>query len=277
MEKTLTTDSIELFQKSLSAKGRAANTVKARGADLREYFTFAGVHTTDEFSEKAADFLTSVRNDKAARTVRRYMGTLRTFGRWAGVANPLEDYLAPTPAKAQPHPLMEGIEGVLTMLNLADIQDHKNLVALTGLAGLRVQEAVTVTCADVSITERTLSVRGKGDRERVVPLSNRVLRVLAVTLANPDPNDPRLVRLHERTARKVITRLGERAGLARPTASHDMRATFATEAYAKTKNLRAVQELLGHADSRTTEVYTGISMEAMRDAADIGGDEEVVA
>lgn len=271
METTVTTDSIERFQRSLSARGRAKNTVRARGADLREFLEHAGDHPLDEYEDHALDFLNHIREEKAASTVRRYLGTLRVFGRWCGLRDPLADYLAPTPAKPQPHPLPEGLDGVTAMLNLARSHNHKNLVALTGLVGLRVGEAVTVTTDDVDTIERTIYVRGKGDRARIVPLSDRVLRVLAHRLRHPNP-DGRLVPLHERTARKVITRLGERAGLARTVASHDMRATFATEAYRKSKDLRAVQELVGHADSRTTEVYTQVTMDSMRSA--LPGDEQ---
>jgi site-specific recombinase XerD len=229
------------------------------------FLEFAGEHPVSEFERHAQKFLNTIRTEKAARTVERYLGTLRTFGKWAGIEGALEDYLPPKAAKPQPHPLPEGIEGVKAMLNVAHTQHHKNLVALTGLAGLRVNEAVTLPCRNVDLTERTVLVRGKGDRERVVPLSELVVRTLAPTLLNAH-GDALLVPLHERTARKVITRLSERAGLGRPAASHDMRATFATAAYEVSGNLRAVQELLGHADSRTTEIYTGITMQSMRAA-----------
>jgi len=271
MATTLTTDSIEQFQQWLTARGRLENTAKARGADLRVFFGMVGSHTTDEFEELAQDFLNEVRKEKAPRTIERYIGTLRNFGRWAGIPDALSDYLGPKPAKPQPHPLKEGGEGVDTMLNLCRSDTHRNLIALTGMVGLRVGEAVTVTHDDIDIVERTIKVRGKGDRERVVPVSDRAMRVLAFTLAHRTA-EPRLVPLHERSARKAITRLGERAGLARRASSHDMRATFATEAYAATKDLRAVQELLGHADSRTTQVYTGVSMDAMRRAANAVAD-----
>lgn len=252
-------------------QGRADSTVRAYGADLRGYFEFAGVHTTDEFAQKAAQYLTRVRNDKAAKTVRRYMGTLNVFGEWAGLTKPLANYRAPTPARPRPHPLPEGVAGVLAMIDAAETQDEVNLVVLCGLVGLRVGEATQAEIEDVDIQDAMLMVHGKGDKEREVPLTQRVLDYLMPRLLDHDATDRRLVRMHERWARKTVTRLAERASLTRAASSHDLRATFATAAYAGSGDLRAVQELLGHADSRTTQVYTGISDKAMRAAADITG------
>jgi site-specific recombinase XerD len=272
---TLTTGSIDKFQESLSARGRSPNTVKAYGSDLRKYLEAVGEHDLEEFEDRAALWLTEVRKTSAAKTVRRYLGTLRVFGKWAGLSDPLADYLAPTPAKPRPHPLPEGIDGVRELLRVASTPDERNLVTLCGLVGLRVGEAVAALATDVDLVDQVIKVRGKGDRERIVPLSDRVVDTLKPRLESAaNGGDPRLVRYHERSARKAITRLGEVAGLARRASSHDLRATFATTAYANTGDLRAVQELLGHADSRTTEVYTGISMDKMRKAADVMGDGE---
>ena len=64
----------------------------------------------------------------------------------------------------------------------------------------------------------------------------------------------------DRSARALITRLGERAGLRRAIASHDLRATFATEVYNRTRDMRLVQELLGHSRLSTTQKYTQVSL-----------------
>lgn len=273
MAMTLTTDSIEQFQRWLSARGRAANTAKAYGADLRGYFEFAGDHAQSDFEMTAAEYLTLIREEKAAKTTRRCLGTLRVYGKWLGFPDPLGDYLAPTPARPMPHPLPGGITDVLAMVGAAgDEPDHRNLVGLCGLAGLRVGEAVIATVDDVDVDDMTLHVYGKGSKERDVPLSARLLAILLARLQEPG-EDRRLVRLHERSARRIITKLGAKVGIPRDVSSHDLRATFATEAYKRSMDLRAVQELLGHNDSKTTEVYTGITMSSMRAASDFDAEE----
>lgn len=259
-------------------RGRAENTIRATRGDLTGFLDEVGPHPLSEYDERAAGYLTAHKRDVAPKTTRRRMGTLRGFGRWLGVDNPLDDYRAPTPARQLPHPLKEGVDGVLKMIRYCyDEQDKRTLIALCGLLGLRVNEAVTVTVGDINFYEQTLTVRGKGDKVRVLPMSSHLIEVITmrvVEISNThqieaDRNEVRLVPLHERTARRFITNVAADAQMSRTVSSHDLRATFATAAYNKCKDLRAVQELLGHSDSKTTEVYTGVTMDSMRNAGSI--------
>lgn len=274
---TVTTDCIALYLDTLTVRGRAANTIRATRSDLTGFLDDVGPHPVSEYDHRAAYYLTKHKRVVAAKTTRRRMGTLRGFGRWLGVDNPLSDYSAPTPARQQPHPIPEGIDGVLKMIRYSVGEDKKSLVALCGLCGLRVSEAVAVTMEDFNFHEATLKVHGKGDRERVIPVSptanlilaNRLLEICQEHEIEDERLASRLVPLHERSARKHLTNVAEKAGLSRAVSSHDLRATFATAAYQKCKDLRAVQELLGHSDSKTTEVYTGVTMASMRAAGDV--------
>jgi site-specific recombinase XerD len=268
MATTVTSGSIEEFLTWSSARGRADNTIRSYRADLTLYIGQVGEHPIEEFENKAAAFINEQRKVKQPQTIKRYLGSLRVYGRWMGLRDPLEDYIAPTPAKPQPHPIPEGIAAVQVMCNIAPTQKERNLVALCGLAGLRVHEATTVRVKHVNLVERTLTVRGKGDKTRVVPVSDALLAALAPSLDGLD-GDALLAPMHERAARKAITRIAARCVMSRRVSSHDLRATFATAAYNKTGDLRAVQELLGHSDIRTTEVYTGITMAQMRVAAEV--------
>jgi integrase/recombinase XerD len=78
--------------------------------------------------------------------------------------------------------------------------------------------------------------------------------------------DGQVIHYSNRSARKAITAMGKRAGLSRAISSHDLRATFATELVNRGVNIRTVQELLGHASVATTEIYTGVGMDAMKAA-----------
>ena len=146
---------------------------------------------------------------------------------------------------------------------------HRALLTLTGLMGLRVDEAIHVVPQHFNMAEMTLTVRGKGDSTRVIPISTMAWKYLEPRYKMCLPVYCRLVPYSNRGARKAITRHGANANISRRVSSHDMRATFLTAAYAKTKDLRAVQELAGHADPKTTMTYTQISMTAMREAADV--------
>lgn len=178
------------------------------------------------------------------------------------------EYSAPTPAKGQPHPLPEGISGVRRLIAVTNNEKQKALVALCGLCGLRVAEALAVEPENFDLQFMRLLVRGKGDKMRVVPISPEAWEILSrpVTRAFVAGSRAPVVGLKDRFARRVITELGTRAGLQRHISSHDLRATFATEVYNNTLDIRLVQELLGHASSQTTELYTGVHQDKLREA-----------
>lgn len=265
----LSLESIEQFRNSLLGKGRSEDTVKAYTTDLKILLQEIEESeiSAEEFCQTAENWLTANRKKVAAKTTGRRLTSLRSFARWAGYGEVLRDYSAPTPLRPQPHPLPEGIEGVFKLINTARNERHQALVALCGLCGLRVSEALRVKPSHFNLHEMTLHVFGKGDKEREVPVSDRAWQILAppVTRAFCE-GDREVVGLQDRFARRVITELGIKASLLRGIASHDLRATFATELAARGVHLRVIQELLGHANSKTTEVYTEVKMTQMRTA-----------
>jgi len=232
--------------------------------------------TGEDLSTAMAQYVTEHRTQWKPKTVQRKLTALRAFGRHHG-ADVLMRYRAPSPPRAVPHPLPEGVSGVLAMIEAADTPQRAALITLLGLAGLRIHEALDVYPDDFDLADRTLYVRGKGDKARVVPVSDAawvhlvaaytdaILRQVKAEGAKKCP----LVGLTDRRARQVVTDIGKKAGISRPVSSHDLRATFATAAYSKTRDIRAVQDLLGHSNSKTTEIYTGVAESAMREASEI--------
>ena len=274
--------SIEPFLNSLSERGHPSNTLRAYRSDVRMFLTWMEKQPPESLelrsnalSSLMAQYVTNHRDTWAPTTTQRKLTSLRAFARFLGVSV-LEDYNAPTPARARPHPLPEGMDGVIKLIDQADNNQQRALVALCGLVGLRVHEALNVTTQDVDLESQMLYVRGKGAKHREVPISTAAWAHIApayadalVRATHDGTETAPLVPYGDRRARAIITTLGQRAGLTRAISSHDLRATFATAAYGKTKNLRAVQDLLGHSTSKTTEVYTGITTEAMREASEL--------
>jgi len=213
----------------------------------------------------AKDWLQTHRDTWTPRTMKRKASALRAWARFMGDPKFLAEYRLPKPPRPVPHPVAEGVDGVLDMIVESKTPHHRALIALCGLGGLRVHEALAMTRDDIDWNEGTMLVRGKGSKQRIVPMSPLLQSFIRPAAATPGP----LVPLSDRAARAFITRCARRAGMANPVASHDLRSTFLTAAYDKTKDLRAVQELAGHASSETTESYTRISMDAMRAAAAI--------
>lgn len=270
-EMTLTLESIEQHRSWLTGRGASAHTVRCYGSDLRLFLAWCKVTTIsmDTLEAKAQAWLNTHRRTWGAKTTQRRRTAIRSFAAFAGDKTVLEDYRTPSAARPTPHPIPEGSDGLLRMIAEARNPQHAALVALCGLCGLRVHEAIDVRWQDFDTTHMTLKVRGKGDKRRVVPITDKAWLHIAPAISDAVlGGNPHVVPLADRTAREVITRLARRAGLKAHVKSHDLRATFGTAAYEKTKDLRAVQELLGHAHSSTTEIYTGISTAAMRAAAD---------
>ncbi len=262
---------IDKFRSSLFVKGKQLNTVKAYTTDLRVFLDQTCPEKTvtqEEFEEMGAAWLTMNRRKVSPKTTGRRLTSLRAFARWAGWGLVLEDYSAPDPGKGQPHPLPEGVEGVRRLIEAASVEKHKALIALCGLCGCRVGEALSIRPSDINIGTMTLTIRGKGDKTRYVPISTEAWEVLSVVVMRRmiALSDEELVPMNERHARKVVTSLGVRAKLQRHISSHDLRATFGTAVFDKTLDIRLVQELLGHATSAQTETYVGVKFAKMREA-----------
>jgi integrase/recombinase XerD len=144
-------------------------------------------------------------------------------------------------------------------------------------SGLRASEAIGLELGDVDIEEGVLRARGKGSKERMVPIGQAALRALAAYLDrgraqlvknNVEPHifvNFRGGQLTRQGLYKIVRRHALTAGLADRMSPHTLRHTFATHLLAGGCDLRSVQEMLGHADVSTTQLYTHLSSERLKD------------
>ena len=271
MVETLSLDSIEQYRMWLCDRGRSQHTAKSYSSDLKQLLLWASLDSIalSDVEDTGAKWLTANNKDLGAKTTGRRLTSLRGFARWAGAGAILLDYTAPTPLKAMPHPLAEGMDGVNAMIQKAESEPLRVVVALCGLAGLRISEALDLDPRNIDFANKRIKVLGKGNKERMVPMNSRLADILmvAVMKALMEKRDT-LLNMGDRLARRSITRLGKRAGIKQPVASHQLRATFATHLHANGTPLRVVQEILGHSSSKTTEVYTGVSDKQMHEAVE---------
>ena len=275
---TVSIGAIDRFRNWLSVRGRSEQTIKAYTTDLTIFIKETSPKPNkwkkyecpmEEFGELGMNWLQANRNRLSPKTTNRRLTSLRMFCVWAGWGDLFSDFSAPTPAKGQPHPLPEGIDGVHKLIDVATNEKQRALVALCGLMGLRIAEALAIKASNFDLQTMMLSVRGKGDKTRLVPVSEVAWEVLALPVAHSFVNgNAPVVGLKDRFARRIVTELGVRAGLERHISSHDLRATFATAVYNKSLDQRVVQELLGHSSGSTTEVYIGRSANQMRAAVE---------
>lgn len=136
--------------------------------------------------------------------------------------------------------------------------------------GCRISESIALRPKDFDLEAMTVTIRGKGDKTREVPVSKAAWDAIAVAYINAFlvSSSARLIPLTERAARGVVTRLGKKLGLPRNIASHDLRATFATHILDQTGDIALVQELLGHSNPNTTKSYTLVNRNKMRKAVE---------
>ncbi len=265
-------------------------TVSAYSKDLKQFIEWAS--RMDVGSLKAIDrhmlrrYIGSLsERNYARRSIARKASTIRSFLRWAVIhdeldSNPADGLDIPKLDKPLPRVLKAGAAGRLMELPPDDepvgIRDRAVLELLYG-SGLRVSELCGLDIDDLELKARAVTVLGKGRKERRVPLSEPAARAIETylegaraALSNGTGSGAALFlgvrggRLDPRTVRASIARYMRAEG-DEPVGPHALRHSFATHLLDGGADLRVVQELLGHADLATTQVYTHVSSERLRD------------
>jgi integrase/recombinase XerD len=272
---------------ALSAARLAPRTVDAYSRDLRHLERWLGGSPDDASSDQLAGYVAQLRADGlAATTIARRVAALRSFFRHqvligARPDNPAAELDLPKRRRALPKTLSPGeVEKLIdaaTGTAPRALRDRALVELLYG-AGLRVSETVGLERAAIDLEGRLVRCTGKGSKERIVPIGREAVKAVEVYLRR---GRPALVGAREQTKLfvnfrggaltrqglyKVIERHARSAGLAGKMSPHTLRHSFATHLLAGGCDLRSVQEMLGHADVSTTQLYTHLSSEHLKDA-----------
>jgi integrase/recombinase XerD len=269
-------------------KGLAKLSVKSYASDLGKFVAYASHHRLELPGVEQAhivDFLATLfRSGLDSRTVAHNLVVLRRFFRFAM----LEGEIANDPAANIESPKFRGrlpsylsVEEVELLLEAPDrrtmqgIRDRAMLEVLYS-TGLRVSELVGLKVTDMNINAGYLRCIGKGNKERLVPVGRKAiaaveeyLRVARPLKAKKKPNPYMfLSRLGKPMGRiafwKNLHVYGTRAGLKAGLTPHKLRHSFATHMVARGADLRSVQMMLGHADISTTQIYTHVAKDRLR-------------
>ncbi len=267
-------------------KGLAESTLLAYANDLRRFEAFARFRHQSTQSPEKIDrellqaFITDLHRTGAAKTgISRKLSCLRGFFRYCrrqGLISADPSAGLKNPKLSKPHPTCLNVDQVFALLDQAAGNDPQALrdVALAELlygSGLRISEALNLNLTDVDLGQHSVRVTGKGNKERIVPLTGkareRLLRYLDHRFAFPAPIEEQAFflgrrgkRLQRRQANRVIDRLSSMAGLPQSISPHILRHSFATHLLESGADLRSVQELLGHSSLSTTQRYTHLSL-----------------
>jgi len=270
------------LQAVLLQRGHSPHTVAMhrRGLAVWAEFARAEGHNPERPSAVAcAGYLQQLlASGLAPASVARRLASIRAYcresvRRGALPDDPTRGLRAPAMGERVPSALdLEDLEEMLDSFDAspAGLRDRAVLQLLYS-AGLRVSECSELDAADVDLSAGLVRVLGKGRKERIVPIGKRAVKRLREYLArrgelNSSPQAPRALFLSKRGRRldriaiwRLVKRALGRAGVTAAASPHTLRHSFATHLLDRGADLRAVQELLGHADIKTTEVYTHLA------------------
>jgi integrase/recombinase XerD len=269
--------------------GHSANTVQSYLRDLRrlgEFATSRGVRDPARLTLRLLrDFVYLLKDlGLSPASIRRAVSAIRTyFGFLLGEGRLNDDPSArlesPRRGRALPETLsVQEVEALLAAPNVDQPLAWRDraLLELAYGAGLRVSELCGLALTDLLLSENLVRIFGKGGKERLVPIGRSVIGAVSVYLHSMRPTLDRgrsknRVLLNVRGeplsrvgAWSIVRRASERGGIKKRVTPHTLRHSFATHLLEGGADLRAVQEMLGHADLSTTQIYTHVDREYLR-------------
>jgi integrase/recombinase XerD len=281
---------LEAFRDFLALEsGHSANTVESYLRDLRRLGEFAasrGVRDPDRLTRSLLrDFVYLLKDlGLSPASIRRGVSAIRTYfgflvGEGRVAADPSDRLESPRRARVLPETL--SVREVETLLGALQVDQplawrDRALLELAYGAGLRVSELCALNLTDLLLSENLVRVFGKGGKERLVPIGRSVIGAVSVYLHTMRPTLDRgksrgRVFLNARGqplsrvgAWGIVKRATQRAGITKRVTPHTLRHSFATHLLEGGADLRAVQEMLGHADLSTTQIYTHVDREYLR-------------
>ena len=276
------------LQASVFESGLAEKTLSAYSADLTQYLRHLAGNGIDDLNEvmreDVLDHMIALRKESlSARSVARHLSAIRKFHRFLldeqyCKQNPTEDFDSPRIIQPLPHVLSaHEIEGLLAAPDTATepgIRDAA-ILELFYSCGLRISELSNLHVMNVQLQESSLRVQGKGSKTRLVPLGASAIEKLNAWYAiraqwKQEDNTVFLSQRGKRMSRnsiwKVVKLAAQTANIRQNVTPHMLRHSFATHLLDNGADLRAVQEMLGHSDIATTQIYTHVSRERLSDA-----------
>ena len=281
---------LESFIKHLSdERNYSEHTVKAYRGDLenfRDFLLKEEKRVEDTNAATINAYVSTLYGKNSPASVERKVSAIRSFFSYLvrkGLVAQNPAKLVRTPRKKKHLPVFLSVDEVF---NLVDVKDQEKsplcardraVLELLYSSGLRVSELAGATLADLSMGEAVIRVRGKGNKERIVPVGSKALSALGEYLDVREELKPASDRIFlnsrgggitTRSLARIIKKYGLVSGISKNVSPHVLRHSFATHLLAGGADLRAIQEMLGHASLSTTQRYTHLSVERIMEVYD---------
>lgn len=271
---------------------KSENTINAYVSDLSQYASFLNtyLHISDVEEIERDDiikYIDSLKRKKLSKkSIARKVVAIKDFHKFLADNNHIENIALriDSPKTDKKLPTVLSIDEVNKMINSIDKEDpislrNRAMIELLYGSGLRISELLGLKLQDIHLKERYLSVIGKGDKERLVPIGEMSLiavrKYLEKAYNELCPKNGNLLfynykkePLSRQSVFKFIKKLAEENGIEKEISPHTLRHSFASHMLEGGMNLRVVQELLGHEDIATTQIYTHINRQKLKEGYD---------
>lgn len=267
-------------------KKYSENTIKAYNNDLKKFKNFFKNKNINQIDEKdIREYLKHLnKENNDTRTISHNISTLRSFYKFLLIEkkvlkNPMEYIELPKVKKTLPKTLsIEEIDRLLD-INLTDSFSYRNkaMLELMYSSGLRVSELINVKIHDIDTSNCIIRIMGKGSKERIVPLGDYAIRYIELylkehreKLIKRELNDYLFLNNHgSKMTRqgffKILKGIAREKNIKTEFSPHTLRHSFATHLLNGGADLRSIQEMLGHSDISTTQIYTHVSKEKLKE------------
>ena len=265
----------------LTDKHYSSNTIESYKRDLAKFYEYIKKDFKNIDKNDVKDYLKYISNLNE-RSVARNISTLKSFHKFLIINkyikdNPMDSISSPKLGKKLPNTLSEEDINKLLNIKLKDNFSYRNkaMLELMYATGLRVSELINLKVYDVNLDEALVKTMGKGSKERIIPVGDYALSALRVyieeyrsSLFKKEINDYLFLNNHGKKMTrqgffKIIKKLAIEQGINKDFSPHTLRHSFATHMLKHGADLRIIQELLGHSDVSTTQIYTHVSNEEL--------------
>jgi len=260
---------LEQMEREFKIRNYSPKTAKSYLYGLREYFTFkkTGLEILDIENIKVF-LLNCEQKGVSAQSRNLFLNAVKFY--YQNVVNINQKIEIHSAKKQKSLPVVLSRNEIEKILELIQNTKHKLLLSLAYGAGLRVSEIVTLKVKDLDLNEMTLHIKqAKGQKDRISILPEKLINNLRNLIAGKSSNDfvfasERGGKLTTRTAQKVFENGLKKSGIKKDATFHSLRHSFATHLLENGVDVRYVQELLGHQNIRTTQIYTHVTNPSLK-------------
>lgn len=255
---------LEQNKNELRLRNYSPKTIKSYLNCLRDYFNFKKINLETIDEENIKEFLLRKKDKNyAPQTINLYLNAIKFFYR--EVSKNYQKINIKFAKRTKKLPIVLSRQEIKKIIDSVKNLKHKLILSLAYGAGLRVSEAINLRVKDINLDELTIHLKNaKGKKDRITIFPGKIKNDIQNLIAGKNSNDylfesERGGRLSERTLQKIFGKALKNAKIKKDATFHSLRHSFATHLLENGIDIRYVQELLGHQNIRTTQIYTQVS------------------